>query len=167
MTEKISIPDFRSEAEEREFWDSHDVTELVASDQWEKSGARGRAQTTTFAIRLNEADVEKIRALAHARGIGPTQLARMWLLDRIRLEQAAGELANPDADEQELQIRRKVLEDVSSEIPGIIIGALAAFGIGKKLGEAASKSKRARSAKEGTLKKGTEASSSERRVARG
>ncbi|MDQ3953874.1 MAG: BrnA antitoxin family protein [Actinomycetota bacterium] len=136
------IPDFKSESEEREFWASHEVTELVPEEQWKPSRAR-RRQTTTFAIRLDHADVEKIRELALARGIGPTQLARSWLLDRLRLEQTVGELANPDADEEEVQIRRKVMDDLTEGIPPIVLGALAAFGIGVAVGDSVSKKKRA------------------------
>ncbi len=165
MTQRArQLPDFKSESEEREFWESHDVTEFVPPEHWEPSGAR-RRQTTTFAIRLDHSDLERIRALARARGIGPTQLARSWLLDRLRLEQIAGELANPDADEEELQIRRKVMEDVADGIPTIVLGALAAFGIGAA-GEAASKKKRTATRVQGKsrarTKKANKSSGSER-----
>lgn len=171
MTEQAhSIPEFKTEAEEREFWDSHDATDVVASDQWEQSGAR-RRPTTTFAIRLEHSDVEKIRVLARSRGIGPTQLARAWLLDRIRLEQAVGELANPEADEEELQIRRKVMEDVANGIPPIVAGALLAFGVGTAVGEAISKKKRAstrsQAASAARAQQARQGTGSERKAARG
>lgn len=134
--------EFKSLAEERAFWDSQDATDLVPDGGWTGNGARA-GKTTTFAIRLDHADVEKIRDLARARGIGPTQLARGWLLERLRLEQTVGELANPDADEEEIQIRRRVMSDLAEGIPPIVLGALAAFGIGAAIGDAVSKKKRA------------------------
>jgi hypothetical protein len=139
---RAPLPELGNEAEEREFWQTHDATDVVPEAEWTRSGARPR-QTTTFAIRLDQADIERIRALARARGIGPTQLARSWLLERLRLEQAVGELANPDADEHEIQIRRKVMDDLAQGIPDIVAGALLAFGIGAVVGQAVSKKRRA------------------------
>ncbi len=144
MTAK-TVPQFESEAEEREFWDTHNVTDFVDSEEWKPNKAQ-RGETTTFAIRLNIDDLEKIRELAESRGIGPTQLARSWMLDRIRLEEAAGELANPDADEQELQIRRAVMDDVSANLAGIVLAAIGAFKLGEVAGKKISETKRKRAA---------------------
>ena len=141
MTRTGPVPEFNSEAEERAFWDSTDLTDVVSGEKWEKNKAK-RAPTTTFAVRLDQNTVDQIREIAGARGIGPTQLARAWILDRLRLELAAGELANPDADERELQIRRAVMDDVAKNIPDVVLATLAAFGIGAAVGKAASRATR-------------------------
>lgn len=133
MTTK-PVPEFKSEAEEREFWDSTDLTDVVPKEKWKRNKSK-RAPTTTFAVRLDQNAVDQIREIASARGIGATQLARAWMLDRLRLELAAGELANPDADERELQIRRAVMDDVAKNIPDLVLAALAAFGIGSAVGK--------------------------------
>lgn len=164
------VPEFRTEAEEREFWDSHDAIDVVPEEEWTRSEVRSRP-TTTFALRLDHADIERIRDLARARGVGPTQLARSWLLERLRLEQAVGELANPDADEHEIQIRRKVMDDLAEGIPAIVAGALVAFGIGSAVGQAVSKKRRAATradaASTASQRSQTAPSASERRAARG
>ena len=144
MTSAKPVPDFKSEAEEREFWDSSDLTDVIPEQQWKKNKAK-KGPTTTFAVRLDQQTVDQIREIAGARGIGATQLARAWILDRMKLELAAGELANPDADERELQIRRAVMDDVALNISDVVLGALAAFGIGAAVGKAASKATRSAS----------------------
>ena len=98
-----------------------------------------RPLSATFAVRLDEHSVQALRLIAERRGIGATQLARSWLLERLRLESAAGELANPKADDDELRIRRAVLDDVASNLPELVAAALhAAVAAGK----VASKGKR-------------------------
>jgi hypothetical protein len=37
-------------------------------------------------IRLDPDTLAQLREQAHAKGIGPTTLARMWLLERLRSE---------------------------------------------------------------------------------
>lgn len=47
----------------------------------------GRPQAT-FALRLDPEVVAEIRRLAGERGVGPTQLVRAWVLDRLQTEHA-------------------------------------------------------------------------------
>ncbi|MPZ90021.1 MAG: hypothetical protein GEU68_00060 [Actinobacteria bacterium] len=68
------------------------------------------------------------------------------ILERLRFESAAGELANPAADDDELRVRRAVLDDVASNLPDLVAAALLAAGIGAAAGKAASKRKKKRSA---------------------
>lgn len=150
---KTPVPRFKSDAEEREFWDSTDLTDVVPTEKWERSRA-SRGPTTTFAVRLEQNALAQIREIASAREIGATQLARAWILDRLRLELAAGELANPEADERELQIRRAVMDDVAKNIPDLVLGALAALGIGAAVGKTASSAKRSAAEKKRDVSKG-------------
>lgn len=85
---KMTMPEFRNEAEEREFWDTHDVTEVV-SGRWKKN-ATGRKLSSTFAIRLDPQAMKLVREIARAHELGPTQLVRKWVMDRLRLETDAG-----------------------------------------------------------------------------
>lgn len=43
---------------------------------------------TTFALRLDPEVVEELRRLAADRGIGPTQLVRAWVTERLAAERA-------------------------------------------------------------------------------
>lgn len=140
-----------ADKDEAQFWDESDLTELGPEDLEPVEIRRpSRPLSTTFAVRLDQESVEQIRTIARARGIGPTQLARTWMLERLRLEARAGELANPDADEEELRIRRAVMDDVAEGIPDLVAVALLAVGVGAAgahLGAKASQAKKRRDAR--------------------
>ncbi len=137
-------PEFEtSEAEDR-FWDETDLTDMASEEV--KVRRPKRPLSATFAVRLDEHSVHALRLIAERRGIGATQLARSWLLERLRLESAAGELANPEADDEELRVRRAVLDDVASNLPDLVAAALRAAGLGTAAGKAASKANKKRSA---------------------
>ncbi len=132
-----------SEAEDR-FWDETDLTDVASEEV--KVRRPKQPLTATFAVRLDEQSVQALRLIAERRGIGATQLARSWILERLRLESAAGELANPSADDDELRVRRAVLDDVASKLPALVADALHATGLGVAAGKAASKPQKKRSA---------------------
>ena len=79
---KSRIPTFASHEEEAEFWDTHDL-----SDYWDElkpvkvKFAKNLSQGIT--IRLDAKTLEELREQAHEKGIGPTTLARMWILERL------------------------------------------------------------------------------------
>lgn len=78
---KKHIPDFESYEEEADFWDTHDSTEF----EWEPVEVKvSRPLKVTFAIRLDPQTVEKLREVAAGMGTGPTTLARMWILEKLR-----------------------------------------------------------------------------------
>jgi predicted DNA binding CopG/RHH family protein len=80
------IPEFANRQEEAEFWDTHSI-----ADYWDEL----RPVKVTFAknlsegitIRLDRPTLTAVRAEARAKGIGPTTLIRMWVLERIASEQ--------------------------------------------------------------------------------
>lgn len=77
------IPTFASREEEAEFWDTHDMT-----DYWDElkpvklKVAKNLSRGIT--IRFDEETLEKLRRHAYEKGIGPTTLARMWILEHLR-----------------------------------------------------------------------------------
>ena len=83
-TQKESrIPHFTSREEEAAFWDTHDITEF--EDELEPVQVRfSKHLSEGITIRLDQETLGKLRHLAHEKGIGPTTLARMWLLERLR-----------------------------------------------------------------------------------
>lgn len=139
------VPGFETSEEEAKFWDETDLTETDAEEV--KASRRSAPLSATFAVRLEERSVQALREAAAQKGIGATQLARSWILERLRLEEAAGELANPEADEQELRVRRAVLDDVGAALPDLVAAALAAAGLGAAAGKAVSQAKRRRDAR--------------------
>lgn len=81
------IPAFASREEEAEFWDAHDTTDY--EDEFKPVPARfAKNLSEGITVRLDPQTLEDLRARAHEKGIGPTTLARMWILERLRSEQA-------------------------------------------------------------------------------
>lgn len=77
------IPEFATRAEEAAFWDTHSFADY----QEEITPVRARFARNLsegISIRLDPPTLEKLRSEAHALGIGPTTLARMWILERLR-----------------------------------------------------------------------------------
>lgn len=80
---KKRIPKFKSIQEEAEFWDTHDTTDY--ENQFhpvEVRFAKNLSQGIT--VRLDSVSLGQLRLLADHRGLGPTTLARMWILEQLR-----------------------------------------------------------------------------------
>ena len=77
------IPEFASIEEEAKFWDTHSTADF----ENESTPVRVRFAkklSEGITIRLDSDALEKIRAVAHEQGIGPTTLIRMWVLEHLR-----------------------------------------------------------------------------------
>src|SRR5262249_8583998 len=73
-----TIPRFRSDREERDFWARHSVEEFAGELQ-DLDVAIRPARTEQIAVRLYTDDLRALRSLASARGVGHTTLARIIL----------------------------------------------------------------------------------------
>lgn len=86
MTErqqKSRIPEFTTREEEAKFWDTHNITDYW--DEFKPVGVRfAKNLSKGITIRLNPETLAELRARAKAKGIGPTTLARMWILEHLR-----------------------------------------------------------------------------------
>jgi predicted DNA binding CopG/RHH family protein len=86
---KSRIPEFKNRQEEAEFWDTHSI-----ADYWDELKpvkvrfAKNLSEGIT--IRLDPPTMKAVRSEARAKGLGPTTLIRMWVMERIKKEQAAG-----------------------------------------------------------------------------
>lgn len=78
------IPPFQDIEEEAEFWDSHSAVEEV--DEGTLAGFHRSRKTGSLTIRFQPEDIQLLREQANRRGIGPTTLARMWILQHLRRE---------------------------------------------------------------------------------
>ena len=82
---KGQIPEFKSREEEAEFWDTHDFTEY--QEGFKPVQVRfAKRLSHALAIRFDSETLEKLRVRAHQKGIGPTTLARMWILEQLQEE---------------------------------------------------------------------------------
>ena len=82
---KHTIPKFKSIAEEAEFWDTHDMSDYW--DQFEPAKVRfAKKLSKGITIRLDPETMDGVRALASEKGIGPTTLIRMWVIEKLHAE---------------------------------------------------------------------------------
>ncbi len=84
-TEREPIPDFKTKEEEAEFWDTHSLADYWDTFEPAKLHA-AKNLSHGMTIRLDPKTLEKLRDLADAKGVGPTTLIRMWVLERLRAE---------------------------------------------------------------------------------
>jgi hypothetical protein len=76
------IPPFKTLDEEAEFWASHSVVDGI--NKGTIVGYHQANKTDTLTIRFQPEQLQVLREEAFYRGIGPTTLARMWILERIK-----------------------------------------------------------------------------------
>ena len=81
-TEPRTLPSFANLDEEAEFWDTHSI-----ADYWDGAGAvvaeATRSLSRGLTIRLEPETLTALRAAARVKGLGPTTLARSWILERL------------------------------------------------------------------------------------
>jgi predicted DNA binding CopG/RHH family protein len=81
------IPTFDNEAQEQEFWSSHDSTDYVDWSQAERvTLTRLRPSTQTISIRLPEALLEDLKLLANKRDVPYQSLMKIFLAERVAQE---------------------------------------------------------------------------------
>ena len=77
------IPEFAGSEEEAAFWDTHDIADY--QDELKTVRARfAKNLSEGITIRLDPETLAALRARAKEQGIGPTTLARMWILQHLR-----------------------------------------------------------------------------------
>ena len=78
------IPKFRSEAEERRFWEANDSTDYV---DWKSAERRRlpnlRPSTTSISLRLPVGLLERIKMEANKRDVPYQSLIKTWLSAKV------------------------------------------------------------------------------------
>lgn len=82
---RVSIPEFQSIEEEAAFWDTHETTDFEAAFKPVKVRFAKRLSEGLH-IRLDWASSQELRSIAAEKGVGPSTLARMWVLEHLRRE---------------------------------------------------------------------------------
>lgn len=87
---KSRIPEFASREAEAEWFDTHDMADY--QDEFKTVRAKfAKNLSQGITIRLDPETLTELRTRAHEKGIGPTTLARMWILEHLReLQEKAG-----------------------------------------------------------------------------
>jgi predicted DNA binding CopG/RHH family protein len=95
---KSRIPRFRSEDQERAFWAEHDVVDYF---DWDKAVSGSfpalKPSTTTISVRLPEAMLEELKALANERDVPYQSLLKVFLAERIARERESRRKVRVDA----------------------------------------------------------------------
>lgn len=76
------IPPFKSLEEEANFWDSHSMVDDI--EEGALVGFHQANKTGTLTIRFQPKYLEMLRRDAFKKGMGPTTLVRMWVLERLQ-----------------------------------------------------------------------------------
>ena len=85
------IPPFKTLDEEADFWDTHDTSLLFKNPKTplSKLPLIEKEKEEVLTVRLQESIKEQLTHAARMKGINPSTLARMWLIEKLR-EFAAG-----------------------------------------------------------------------------
>ena len=90
--QKKPIPSFRSEQEEREFWETHDTSDYI---DWSQGRIvrfpNLKPTTTTISLRLPTPLLADLKALANKRDVPYQSLLKVFVAERV-----AAELQVPD-----------------------------------------------------------------------
>lgn len=75
------IRTFKSREEEAAFWDTHDVADLM--ERGEHVQVKFTPKDRLISVRFDRQAADRLRRQAHKRGLKPTTLIRMWVLEKL------------------------------------------------------------------------------------
>jgi len=86
MEKKLkAIPKFKSEAEERRFWETHDTTGYFDSTKMVRARFPNlKPSTQSISLRLPLSLLEAIRIEANKRDVPYQSLIKVWLSERLK-----------------------------------------------------------------------------------
>ncbi|HEY4760227.1 MAG TPA: BrnA antitoxin family protein [Thermoguttaceae bacterium] len=86
---KIKIPTFKTEAEERAFWEKHDSSDYVDWSQAKPASFPNlKPSTTTISLRLPESLLDRIKIEANKRDMPYQSLIKAWLAKDVEQNRA-------------------------------------------------------------------------------
>jgi predicted DNA binding CopG/RHH family protein len=91
-TRRLQLPAFRTDEEERAFWESHKpgdflpTTRPVKVQVSRRIHERVRERKQNLTLRMEPSRVQEIKAVAEERGVPYQTLMRMWIFERLRHE---------------------------------------------------------------------------------
>lgn len=100
MRKKLkTIPKFKTESEERIFWESHDSTEYV---DWSQAKSvrfpNVKPSTQAISLRLPLSLLEKIKVEANRRDVPYQSLIKVWLGEKAEPTQSEKASRRPDSN---------------------------------------------------------------------
>lgn len=87
MKKLKQIPKFKNEDEERNFWDTHDITDYFDMSKAERVIFPNlKFSTETISLRLPESLLAEIKALANSKDVPYQSLMKIYLAERVEQE---------------------------------------------------------------------------------
>lgn len=84
MSRLKKMPEFKTEAEEKKFWESHDSTDYVDWSQARPALFPNlKPSTKTISLRLPEALLDRIKIEANKRDMPYQSLIKAWLAEDV------------------------------------------------------------------------------------
>ena len=95
MSKKLkAIPKFKSEAEERRFWETHDTTEYFDSAKTARIRFPNlKPSTQSISLRLPLSLLEAIRIEANKRDVPYQSLIKVWLSEQLKQQAPRNEIS--------------------------------------------------------------------------
>ena len=88
LRQREPIPSFRSEREEREFWETHDTADYVDWSQGRMVRFPNlKPTTTTISLRLPAPLLADLKTLANKRDVPYQSLLKVFVAERVAAEQ--------------------------------------------------------------------------------
>jgi hypothetical protein len=82
INKKVKIPDFKNIQEEADFWDTHSVAPYW--NDWKPVKVKvAKNLSSGITIRFDPSVLKQVRNQAQQKGIGPTTLIRMWVMEKV------------------------------------------------------------------------------------
>jgi predicted DNA binding CopG/RHH family protein len=84
MKERSLRPKFKTEVEERKFWETHDSADYIDWSKAERARLPNlKPSTTAISIRLPLGLLEQIKIAANKRDVPYQSLIKMWLAEKV------------------------------------------------------------------------------------
>jgi predicted DNA binding CopG/RHH family protein len=82
-----TVPKFRSEAEERQFWESHDTADYFDLSKAQRATFPNlKLSTTAISLRLPQGLLDRIKVAANKRDVPYQSLIKVWLAEKVDAE---------------------------------------------------------------------------------
>lgn len=78
------VPTFANDQEAAAFWDIH--SPLDYPDEFDEAEVTidRRTRKRGLTVKLDQTTIDRLSSIAREQGIGPSTLARMWILEHLR-----------------------------------------------------------------------------------
>ncbi|MDO8671707.1 MAG: CopG family antitoxin [Dehalococcoidia bacterium] len=84
------LPEFKSEEEASAFWDTHSPEDFPGEFEPVEVKFSHPLIKRGLTVKLSEETIDELRKLGQEKGVGPTTLVRMWILEHLSGEKGRG-----------------------------------------------------------------------------